>query len=194
MPCGIAGESALRSLANPLLGWKEGRRRRRRSRRRGRRRRGSSSVTAVKTSSPHPTTSQKSKRGGKRFSATTERALSRVRAAEDRGAEAAHRGLARFRSPAALDQGFLSLSEPVCLSLALLFQSVNVRSRSLVSGNDLTQQTGSSGQAEPTRAEEEEKEEEEERDRLLLAANSLCTSLVSVSTCFSPVFSKGDSL
>lgn len=85
VPCGIAGESALRSLANPLLCWKEGRRRKMRKRRRG-----SSSVTAVKTSSPHPTTSQKIQRGGgggggRRFSATTERALSRVRAAEDRG-------------------------------------------------------------------------------------------------------------
>ncbi|MEQ2170858.1 hypothetical protein GOODEAATRI_004622, partial [Goodea atripinnis] len=90
-------------------------------------------------------------------------------------------------SPAALDQGFLSISECVCPSLSLLFQSVNVRSRSLVSGNDLTQQTGSSGQTETSSG---EKEEEEDRHRLLLPANSLYTSLVSPSTCFH----QGDSL
>lgn len=49
-----------------------------------------------------------------------------------------------------------------------------------MSGNDLTQQTGSSGQAEPTGGEEEE----EDRDRLLLAADGLCASLDSLSTCF----------
>lgn len=39
------------------------------------------------------------------------------------------------------------LSRSLLLSLSLLFRSVNVRSRSLVSGNDLTQQTKSSSRA-----------------------------------------------
>ena len=86
-----------------------------------------------------------------------------------------------FPSPVASDQGFLalSLSLPLSLSrsLSLLFRSVNVRSRSLVSGNDLTQQTESCGRAEQSRGERRGEERgEEERHRLHLAALTLSAS------------------
>ena len=81
-----------------------------------------------------------------------------------------------FPSPVASDQGFLALS--LSLSLSLLFRSVNVRSRSLVSGNDLTQQTESSGRAEQRREDSrgEQRRGEEERHRLHLAALTLSAS------------------
>lgn len=79
-----------------------------------------------------------------------DRAFSRQWAAQEAGD-----GGGGCSSPVALGQAFLYLSLSLCvplsrsllLSLSLLFRSVNVRSRSLVSGNDLTQQTKSSSRA-----------------------------------------------
>lgn len=75
-----------------------------------------------------------------------DRAFSRQWAAQEAGD-----GGGGCSSPVALGQAFLYLSLSVPLSrsllLSLLFRSVNVRSRSLVSGNDLTQQTKSSSRA-----------------------------------------------
>lgn len=67
--------------------------------------------------------------------------VDKIVSTEDRGAEAGDGSSGRFLSPVVSDEGFLSLS--VCVSL--LFRSV-------VSGNDLTQQTESCGRAEQSKA------------------------------------------
>lgn len=122
-----------RSLANPLLAWWK---------RRGGG--GSRTLTAVKTS-PHPTTSP-NPAGKKNVSNKTALSAFQCRRPGSRGRRRWFRSLALAGR---IGSGVFSLSVCVSHSLSLLFRSVNVRSRSLVSGNDLTQQTESSGRAEP---------------------------------------------
>lgn len=162
MPCRIAGHSgsctALRSLANPLLGWWW--------------RRGGGGEHDYYCSQNKPASDYKLKSsGGKNVSNKTARSAVST---GDWGAEAGDGGSGRFSSPVASDRASRSL----CLSHphSLLFRSVNVRSRSLVSGNDLTQQTESSGRAEPRK--EKRRRGEEERHRLHLAAPALAPLLL----------------
>lgn len=128
----------------------------------------SRTVTAVKTS-PHPTTSPNPARKRRQ-----DRALSRqYRRQRTRGRRRWFRSL--FVAGCIGSRFSLSLS----VSVSLLFRSVNVRSRSLVSGNDLTQQTESSGRAEQSKGErrrERGEKGEEERHRLHLAASMLSAS------------------
>lgn len=138
MPCRIAGHSgsctALRSLANPLLGLS------------GRRRREGGEQDYY-CSQNKPASDYEPKSSGK-MSATRPRCGPSVQ--ETEGAEAGDGGLGRFPLAGCIGSGF---SRSLSLSLSLLFRSANVRSRSLVSGNDLTQQTESSGRAEQSRGE-----------------------------------------